>query len=197
MIEPIQNHLGFISQNSAFICFIGGFLAGEEMLLILTYLANAGHFPFWHLMVFTFLGITLCDFTFYFIGKLKLVQSYINNSKRLSHSFDKISNIYYNVCKHSTWKILLYTKFIYGTRLISLVYLGMRNVSVKEFLRLNIIIGISWLLIVVSIGIILSESIELIINTFHSIQMVSLFILVFIIVGIYIKKWIEKRILSQ
>ena len=48
--------------------------------------------------------------------------------------------------------MLLYTKFLYGTRLITILHLSSRKISFRSFFLFNIISAVIWLFVVIPLG---------------------------------------------
>lgn len=190
-----QIFIGLFEKNSHLISFLGGLFAGEEVVATLAFMAAKGIMPLWVVVVFAGFGVFICDLFFYSIGRLHFFNS-LKDIKKFSVFYDNFDSVILKVTKQKPVVALFYTKFIFGTRIITLIYTGMKKVSLKKFIVFDLLICFLWISIVVGIGylagrgyIFISEVLK---NTFIGIGFV--FTLIFII--FFVKKWIAKKLVN-
>jgi len=188
--------LSLLSTYGELASFLGGFFAGEEVIMTLSFLAANGVLPLWKVFLFSFLGILLCDSLFYFIGRSKLVGS-LQKFEKFAHISKKYEHIILKIDKKGTLNLLFTTKFIFGTRLLTLLYLGFKKVKIAEFLISDFIVGLFWMAIVVSLGWFSGSSFYLVLDIFKNIPLAIAGILILVLAFIGIKTWISKKILKK
>ncbi len=192
----VEYILSLISSYGELASFLGGFFAGEEVIMTLSFLSANGIIPIWKVFLFSFLGIVLCDTFFYALGRMKVIQN-LSNSKRFTSLSKKYEPLILKLNKKGTLNLLFTTKFIFGTRILTLLYLGFRKTKVLEFLISDLIVGVFWMVIVVSLGWFSGSSFYLILNIFKNVQIALLVIVILVLILVGIKKWISGRILKK
>jgi len=189
-IKPLLVDYGYL------VSFLGGLFAGEEVVMTLAFLAANGFISIWVVLIFCFIGMFLCDIFFYGLGKLKYIQD-LRRFERVHKISRKIDSFVRKLSKDSPFRALLYTKFIFGTRLITLIYLGFRKTPFKLFFISDFLVGLLWIAIVVSLGWFAGSSFKFILETFKNVQFALLFIVAFILAAWGIKVWIGKIIIKK
>lgn len=192
----VEYILSLISSYGELASFLGGFFAGEEVIMTLSFLSANGIIPIWKVFLFSFLGIVLCDTFFYALGRMKVIQN-LSNSKRFTSLSKKYEPLILKLNKKGTLNLLFTTKFIFGTRILTLLYLGFRKTKVLEFLISDLIVGVFWMVIVVSLGWFSGSSFYLILNIFKNVQIALLVIVILVLILVGIKKWISGRMLKK
>ncbi len=186
----------FISQNSYAVAFFGGLLAGEEVVMALAFMVANDILPLWVVFVFSFVGVLVCDSFFFLVGKLRIVRS-LNRFEKIAHIYGKLDSFIIKFSRDSIFRTLLYTKFIFGTRLLTLVILGFRNIKFSEFLKADLFVVLVWSIVVVGLGWFAGSSFKIIVNVFKSVQ-IALFFIILLAFLVYIgKKWAEKRLIKE
>lgn len=184
-----------MSQNAVLVSFFGGLLAGEEVIITLAFLSARGILSLWVVFVFCFAGILICDSFFFFIGKIKFLGK-LKKISRLHITYKKIEKIVNKITGDKIILALFYTKFIFGTRIATLIYLGRKN-SFKKFIFADFIVGIMWMSVVVSLGWFAGASFYFIIDVFKNIQFAILFLVMFIIFLLLLKKWVAHQLIKR
>jgi membrane protein DedA with SNARE-associated domain len=192
----VEYILSLISSYGGLASFLGGFFAGEEVIMTLSFLSANGIIPIWKVFLFSFLGIVLCDTFFYALGRMKIVQN-ISSFKRFASLSKKYKSLILKLNKKGTLNLLFTTKFIFGTRILTLLYLGFRRTKLLEFFISDLIVGLFWMVIVVSLGWFSGSSFYLILNIFKNVQVALLVIVLLILTFVGLKKWISTKILKK
>lgn len=148
--------------------FLGVFLEGEFVLLSAIIAAHHGYLNIW-LVIITAIIATIGSDLFYFnIGKHK-VSRFINNGKWST----KINGVKKRFEKHRTQTLLGY-RFVYGLRIITPIFLGTQNITVKEFLKFSLLGTLIWATIITGLGIFFGE---LIIRYLNDLEKVEFYII--------------------
>jgi len=196
LVTIIENAIPLLSQYGILISFLGGFFAGEEVIATLSFLSTQGYISIWVVFIFCFIGILLCDLFFFSIGKFKLFSSF-KKFERIMKISKKVDKIVSRLSKESPIRALLYTKFIFGTRIATLIYLGIKDITYKKFIKSDFIVGILWMSIVVSIGWFAGSSFRLIIKILGNIQIALGFLVLFIVIIFIIFKILQNILLAR
>ena len=195
-IDILKIILEYISQYPILSSLLVGIFTGEEVILVLAFLSAQGVLPLWVVFVFVPLGTFICDAFFFFLGRTKFVNR-IKEWKHFSKGYEKVDANVGRLTKDRHIFTLFYTKFIYGTRIATLIFLGLKGISYSQFFKYNLIITILWAMIVIPLGYFAGKGYGIILNIFRSVELGLLFILIFIIFFFIIKKWISTKLMKK
>lgn len=196
VIEAFNIISEYLSQYPILSSLFAGIFTGEEVILILAFLSAQGILPLWVVFVFVPIGTFITDIFFFFIGKTKSVNK-IKEWKYFSNSYKKIDTHIGKLTKEKHIFVLFYTKFIYGTRIASILFLGLKGTSYSQFFKYNFFITILWAMIVIPLGYLAGKGYSFIINIFRSVELGLLFVLIFIILLFIVKKWISTKLIKK
>lgn len=150
MQELIPFILQILQEYGYIIVFFGTIIGGELVILAAAFLASLGYFNIYLVLIVASAGIILSDSVWYLIG-LKS-RNYIigfRNSTLLKRYkkglFDKYFYDHYG-------KFIILSKFIYGTRTITLLSSGYKQVPYRKFLFFNLIGIAIWIVIIIILG---------------------------------------------
>jgi len=186
-LEPIFLSYGWL------IALLGGIFAGEEVIMTLSFFASKELIPLWVVFVFCSIGIFICDLFFFLIGRLRIVKN-LSEVERIARMYGKLDKIISKLTKESTILALFYTKFIFGTRILTLIYLGIKRTKIKDFVLSIIIVIILWMSVVVSIGFFAGVAFFRILEIFKNLQLAIIFIVFLVVMLLIIKKWIGNKL---
>lgn len=192
----LNSLLPFFSEYGILILILSGILGGEEIIIGLVFLSATGLFPLWWILVFVTLGELMSDFTIFSLAKLKFFQKF-KRIEKLTRLYEKADKFIIKISKESTFLTILYSKFIYGTRIFTLVYLSSKKVQWKKFILSEFLVLIVWMSITVAVGWFVSASIQQLSSIFKNIEFTLLLLLICVIFIIMIKKWIQKKLLQK
>jgi len=190
IIEMLTFLLGYMP----LICFFGALIGGEETVLLLSVLAARDFYPIWIVFVFCFLGILVADSVWFFIGRLEVVTKFKEHKHLKGHS-DKIRDFIDIKFKGNHFLLLLSTKFLYGLRIMTLMFLG-RRIKFKEFFVYNTIIAAIWTIVIVGFGWFAGRGVGWLWDTYRSLQLLII-VGIIIIVALYILKIIGKKVAKR
>lgn len=115
--------------------FFGMVIFGETVFFPAAYLVYSGTLEFWPVLIVSLFATLVADNVWYFIGrivprekllKLRVVEKRGEMLEKSSAWFDKYG-----------LRILFYSKFLYGTRVIVQIVCGMRRLSFLPYLLVN------------------------------------------------------------
>ena len=192
--------LSLFGNYTPIISFVGAILGGEETLILLSILAAQGFLNVWYLLIFFYLGILVSDSIWYFLGKLNLLH-WLINKKIISKAFLYWDNLLNRATKKSDFQALFFTKFLYGTRIPTLMYLSKERLTFKSFFVYNIITNLIWVPIILLIGLSAGKGISLAANIQNNltlylfligITLIIFTILTRILAGL-LRRWLKKE----
>lgn len=171
--------------------FFGGFFFGETVIIPAAFLAGQNILSLQEVFWVTFLGTVIAD-TLWFIAGPPLF--------RFAHRFEWIAARSESVLKRvkelyadQPFRALLVSKFVYGTRILTVIYLSFEKVSAVRFLLVNLASTFLWLVAIVAIGWLAGKSIVNLIP-FVSDVTYALLIILLLIMGFKLAPlWLQKR----
>jgi len=187
---PFLNNYGWL------VAFLGGLFGGEEIIIPLAFLSANDYISPMVVFVFCFIGLILTDVLIFYTAKLKLIRG-IEYYHHTSKFFKKFDEVILKVSRKSIFLALLYSKLVFGTRMITLVYFGIKKISIKRFLPSALLAILVWFSLIFSIGWLAGIGFSFLIDAFKKVELGISLIFLVIIVVIILKKWAEKFILKR
>lgn len=130
--------------------FIAG-LIGEELIIFLAFLSGQGIISFWIVLVYGLLAIICVDSFLFFLGRWKMLHKIAINKTR----YFKYNNFMESIKKitHNNVIVSLFlTKFVYGPRMLIIIYFGYQNMKYKKFFIKDTIALFLWAAIMVPLA---------------------------------------------
>ncbi len=132
------------------LAFVAGFLA-EEILLLVGFLAGQHVVPFWTTVFWGFLGILCVDSLTYLVGKSRFFKNYVVK-KVTSSKYKSVANALGDLTHHNLFLSLFFTKFIYGPRMLAIMYLSFKKMNYKKFMIYDATTVALWLLLMMPLA---------------------------------------------
>ncbi len=127
--------------------FIGLILEGDTVLFIAAFLTHQGLFDIWYLLLTVFSSVIIGDILWYIVGY------HTRDSRfwlfRWAHGIGRHFDRY--LTKRPLYTIFI-SKFTYGVHHLILMRAGVVNISLKDFIRKDIIATLVWVAIVGGLG---------------------------------------------
>jgi membrane protein DedA with SNARE-associated domain len=175
---------------------VAGIIGGEGVIIGLVLISSLGLLPLWWIIVFVTLGELISDVIYFVLGKLRVLRRF-GTMKRLKKLYDRADSMIMKVSRESIFITLLYSKFIYGTRIFTLVYLGSKGNGWLKFILAELIVLVPWMSITIAIAWIFGKGVNHLSGMFQKIEVtVALFVLAIVVVML-VKKWVESRIIAS
>ena len=176
--------------------FFGAAIAGEGAVLTVAGLAATGAFPATQVFIMSFLGTMCSDLMWFLIGRSNWWLS-VGERKYLKKGFGKIAETIQNISRGKHFSALIITKFLYGTRIIMLLYLNRTHLRLKKFIFYNAVATALWLLVLVPAGYFAGQGFLDLIKIIKNFE-IALAILVVLVVAFYIiRKWVDQRFIEK
>ncbi len=152
----------FIRHYGLIALYVGMWIEGETVLVIAGFLFHQGLFGFWSLFVVAVLGTLSVDHAVYFggrsSGRLRLFQ------RLRPESVDPQS---WKARLGENWLVFIAIRFIYGTRLPFIFYLGTRQLAWRRFFGRECLAAAAWCFVWLVFGHFIGRVLEAIYGELH------------------------------
>mgnify|MGYP001615169866 CR=1 FL=1 len=169
--------------------FVSSFFS-EELIVFLAILSGKGMINFWIVFFTSIFGLLCFDFLCFLIGRSRF-GDYV--WKRFLSKYHKDVA---GVNKKRTFFYFLITKFIYGTRLISLFYYGIRKLSYRRFFVYDFVSLVFWACILLPAGWLAGKGFDMLLNFTKGAEKLFAFVLITFIL-IYVIHRMAVRMLKK
>jgi membrane protein DedA with SNARE-associated domain len=176
------------------VCFFGSLIGGEETVFLFAVFASQDYYPVWIVFVFCFLGILVADSIWFFVGRSSII-SRLKNIRYFKNHSDKAKDFVDRKVRGNHFVLLMFTKFLYGLRIVTIMYLG-RRIKFRKFIFYNLFIGAIWTLVIVSLGWFAGRGIGRLWDNYKNVQMI-IFIVLIVIISFYILKIILGKVVAK
>ena len=157
------------------------------MIISLAFLSGNGLFPLWIVFVFTFLGVVITDIVIFFAGRLKFVHNF-HKLERFSKAYRKADRFISQLSKENIFLVILYSKFIYGARILTLVYLGLKKAKIWIVIVSLLIIHFFTILIIVSAGWFAGKGFNHVMSIYKDVKIAVIALILLVILYYFLKK---------
>ena len=153
MSFSLDTLLGLVTTHQILVVFVGMMFFGDTFLLAVSYLSGQGVLSPWTILWAGFLGTMFADLIWFYIGHL--------TNTTLSRFFDKyrhrmehVLGLMEKLVGKRPFVYLILAKFLYGTRILIIIYVALRKMPVKTFILFDavgtvllhtVLIGMGWL----------------------------------------------------
>src|SRR3989344_7628269 len=130
--------------------FIGAFFFGETVILAAAFLAGQGIWSVESVFWLSLAGTVASDSLWFLLGL-----TFFKFTKRWEKFQDKYKLFLAKLEKITGQKpflSLLFIKFLYGTRILTIIYLSIRKIHFGRFLIFNTVGTILWLFVMIGVG---------------------------------------------
>ncbi len=168
-----------------------GLFAGETAIISLAILSANGFFNIWIVFVFAYIGEVVADTIYFAIARLKFFHK-LNKIKKFPKTFKKTDEIIKKLSNKSIFLTLLYSKFIYGVRTLTVLFLGYKKIKWKKFIVAECFVMLIVMSIIVPVGWFAGKGYKIAIDIFRSIEIAITIIVISLVLFFLAKKTINK-----
>ncbi len=181
----------FLIQYNVPALFAGAVLFGETVILTASFLAAQGWWSLSTVFWVTLFGTVLSDCIWFVFGngimKREAFRKHEVKYQKLITKLDKkIGN--------RPYLSLLLIKFLYGTRILTIIYLSFRKIKFWQFVVFDFLGTSFWLFVIMLLGYFAGKGYDRVIDIFHHIGYGLTALLVFFILYRIVNVWISKKI---
>jgi membrane protein DedA with SNARE-associated domain len=135
--------------------FAGSLLEGETILVLAGYAAHRGHLSLPVVIALAFVGGTLGDQIFFWIGR------HWGNAllRRFPRQEGKVRRVRALLLRHHA-ALIVGVRFMYGLRILGPIAIGMSEVGARRFLVFNLIGALIWSVAVAGAGFLFGHALE-------------------------------------
>jgi len=172
----IQDIMPFLQSYGLLIIFLGVLLEGEITIIIAGILCQQGTLALGETIAVAIIAAFLSDQIWFQLGR-RYGQRLLNRFPLLIKHQHKIQPWIQNKSDY----IAFGGRFIYGTRIIGYVLLGLHNYSLKRFMLIDSLVTTSWCLLGIALGYFLGTSAD---SIFGEIKHIEKLLLLMLLLGI-------------
>lgn len=175
--------------------FLGAFFFGETVILTASFLSGQGIWSLSNVFLLSLTGTIISDGIWFLFGQaiFRLTHKWSNSQKKYHQLIIKLDKI----TGQKPFLSLLFIKFLYGTRILTILYLSIRKIGFWTFVIFDTIGTIFWLAVMISIGWLagkgMSNFIPFVQKTEYALLVIALLIIIFKLTT----SWIEKKIIKK
>ena len=174
--------------------FLGSVVGGEEVILTFAFMVAQGYGNEVQLFVGCYLGTFFSDICWFLIGRNYF--SKMSFFKKLSVKYNRVVRFLKKVSS-KPFILLFVTKFIYGTRVFTIMYVGLEGLKFLKFVLYNTFVIAAWLPVVLLVGWFAGRGMSGIVNIYENTGLALFGILVFIVITVFIRNYIGKQALKE
>lgn len=180
-------------QHSYLTSFISGFLS-EDLLLLLAIASGGSSINFWALCLFGFLGVVIHDAIIYLIAQLRPLRRWMvklekkEGSKPLVRFVERLGRGDYLIP-------LCISKFIYGTRIALILYVGHKERNFWRFFFANTFCIFVWFVIMMPIGWLAGRGFTQVLGVVRGVEKALGMLVLFIILAVLLNALFKKILL--
>lgn len=177
------------------IVFVGSFLFGETVILSGSYLAGQGIWSVVVVYIWALLGTLAADAAWFYLGP---------KGMRLFHRWEKVKQKHEAIIsalqRHvgdKPFLAMLFIKFLYGTRILTIIYLSSVKVKFWTFMLFDFIGTAVWLVVMVGAGWLAGKGLADVLPAVRSVEYLLSGLVVMMVIFKLITSWLEKRIAKK
>lgn len=175
--------------------FLGAFFFGETVIIAASFLAAQGLWSPWMVFFLALLGTLSSDALWFFYGQKILSffhrwENYRKHSEKFLRGLEKITG-------SRPFLALLFIKAVYGTRILTIIYLSIRKVNFLTFLLFDAIGSALWLAVLVLFGWLAGKSVVNFVPLLDNLEYLGAAIVFIVVIWRVIFTWISKRTLKE
>ncbi|HCB35532.1 MAG: hypothetical protein A2W52_00190 [Candidatus Taylorbacteria bacterium RIFCSPHIGHO2_02_49_25] len=175
--------------------FFGGFFLGETVIIPAAFLAGQNILSLSEVFWLTFLGTVSADVLWFLVGPFlwKVAHRFETISTKSEAVLKRLDELYAN----QPFRALLVSKFVFGTRFLTVIYLSFERVSALRFLVMNFLSTLLWLTTIAALGWLAGESIINLLPIISDVKYAFLFIVLLVIALKLAPIWFQKKIMHE
>jgi membrane protein DedA with SNARE-associated domain len=160
MHDLVAQASGYFAHYGAITVFLGTVFIGESAIIPFFVLAAQGAVDFWLVAFCSYSGVFLTDIFWFCVGV------YSRRHPKLHHYYENrisahLKRVLHRLFEKRVLLSLIVMKYMYGSRLLNLVWLGFRRFDLPEFFLLDILSVTVYILSLGVLGILISAGIAL------------------------------------
>ena len=192
-MERLVAVFSLLSNHAEPLIFLGAFFFGETVIITAAFLATQGVVSLESVFLFSLAGTLVADVVWFYLGRtfLTVTHRFTAYKEKYQGFLSLLERIYGT----RPFLVLLFIKFLYGTRILTILYLSMQRLRLGTFLLFDLIGTMLWLAVIVSLGYLVGRSvgIEGVVTSVQKAEVALLLLLALFFVVRFGSKWITRR----
>lgn len=175
--------------------FLGSLFFGETVILTAAFLAGQGTWSIESVFWLSLAGTVASDSLWFFLG-----QAFFKFTKRWERYRDKYQLFLVKletVTGQKPFLSLLFIKFFYGTRILTILYLSIRKVHYSTFLLFNTIGTVIWLSVMIFIGWLVGRGVADASYIFYRVEYTLTALILLIVLYRIVSTWLGRKIIKK
>lgn len=175
--------------------FAGSFFFGETVVISAAFLAGQHFWSVWNVFWICFLGTVISDTLWFVLGRRMTTK--IEQHEKHGSRYKKVVAKINKYVGNRVFLALLFIKFLYGTRILTIFYISSRKVSFLKFTLFNSLGTIIWLTIIVGAGFLAGKGTANYLGSIKDIKYIALALVAFILLFRVVDSWTEKKVFDE
>ncbi len=175
--------------------FLGSFFFGETVIITAAFLASQGIWRLTEVFWLSLAGTVISDSLWFLFG-----QSIFKVTRRQRTYQSKYQGFFRSLesaTGQSLFLSLLFIKFLYGTRILTILYLSIRKIRFWMFLAFDTVGTMFWLTVIILIGWLAGKGVTNVLPIARQTEYLLSAIVLFIILHKIITLWLTKKITKK
>lgn len=192
-MERLVAIFSLLSNHAEPLIFLGAFFFGETVIITAAFLATQGVVSLEAVFLFSLAGTLVADIVWFYVGRsaLTVTRRFAVYKEKYQGFLSVLERIYGT----KPFLVLLFIKFLYGTRILTILYLSMRRMRLYVFLLFDFIGTALWLAAIIALGYFVGRSVgvEGVITSVQRAEMAVLLLLALFFAVRFGSAWITER----
>lgn len=173
--------------------FVAAVVGGQEMILPLAFLVGEGFWNVPHLFAVTFIATLAVDLFWFGLARMGRHWKWLHH---FTHDDGRVKKFVKRLSK-SEATLLLVTKFMLGTRVVSVLYLSLDGLKTLRFMLLNFLVTIPWLTLIIAIGWLAGRGSSFFGNIMRHPILLTIGVVALVLLFQWTRKLIEKKLITE
>jgi membrane protein DedA with SNARE-associated domain len=174
--------------------FLGAFFFGDSVIITLSYVAAQRGWSVWHVFLGAFAGTLISDIMWYYFGRRLARKKHAWNTYFSRHRH--LTRVAKQLAPKDPFLALLYIKFLYGSHILTMLYISWKNIPLKSFILYDIAGICIWLAAIIGIGWFAGREYMIFEQVAGSFEYVATTLLLVLVITKLLSLWITKRFAS-
>lgn len=175
--------------------FVGAFFFGEAVIITASFLAAQGFWSVANVFWLAFAGTVLSDALWFIFGRRVLV--HLHRWEKYQMQSEKILASLHRWTGGRPFLVLLFVKFLYGTRILTILFLSAHKMRFLTFVFFDAIGTVVWLAVIISIGWLAGRSLVDLAPYLNKFEFVAVFLLLIILAIRLFTTWLSKKLTKE
>lgn len=172
--------------------FFGAFFFGETVIVAASFLAAQGVWSMSNVFWLTLVGTVAADIVWFYAGRYSqsLLRYYQVNIDRYRSYVSYVDDAF----EHRPWRTMTFLKFLYGTRIIMIIYLALSPMPLRRFIAIDTFASAVLIAVTMAIGWFAAKGLLNVVPALNNVKY-AVFILLLVIVAYKLASlWFTKQV---